>query len=142
MNKPTQVELGIPVLCSVIGFFFTGGLSLAAGNSVMTSILRGAVGLFGAFLLGYIIRFAIRTFVGSTVQEQEEVRGKHLDLLLPDKTLQKKSKPSETEDDDVEEEDIAGDFVPWSSGSPKMSADDFQDLDPEKLAQALRHLDD
>ncbi|MBL0388936.1 hypothetical protein JJB07_20270 [Tumebacillus sp. ITR2] len=139
-NKQKQAELGLAVAFGVVGFFFTGGLSLMAGNTVMTSVLRGAVGLFGAFFLGYIIRLALQTFLVSKEQKQDEFIGKHLDLLLPEHPSKKGTKSTsgaEAEDD----EGLSADFVPWNPNAAS-SKDKFEEIDPEKLAEALRHLDD
>lgn len=135
-NKRKSMELGIPVAFGVVGFFFTGALSLAAGNTMMTSILRGAVGLFGSFILGTIIRAALHSFVGSTKEKQDEVLGKHIDLLLPEQPLKKQKAAS-----DMLDEDVAQEFVPWNPDKASPT-DPFENIDPEKLAEALRHLDD
>ncbi|KEO82956.1 hypothetical protein [Tumebacillus flagellatus] len=139
-NKRKPADIGIPVAFGVVGFFFTGGLSLAAGNTVVTSIFRGAVGLFGAFFLGYIIRVALKTFVGSQEDAHAEVLGKHLDLLLPEQP-QKKGAKSSNEESEETSEDISAEFVPWNS-NPVSAKDKFEEIDPEKLADALRHLDE
>lgn len=133
-NKRKSMELGIPVAFGVVGFFFTGALSLAAGNTVMTSILRGAVGLFGFFVLGLIIRAAMSSFVASREEKHHEVIGRHIDLLLPEQPPKKQEGATDALDE-------AEDFVPWNpgGGSP---AEPFESIDPEKLAEALRHLDD
>lgn len=135
-NKGKSVDLGIAVAFAVVGFFFTGALSLASGNTVMTSILRGAVGLFGSFILGIIIRVALHTFVGSTEAKHDEVLGKHIDLLLPEQSPQKQGASSHARN-----QDVADEFIPWNPGSDSLT-ESFEDIDPEKLAEALRHLDD
>jgi hypothetical protein len=135
-NKDKSIDLGIAVAFAVVGFFFTGALSLAAGNTVMTSILRGAVGLFGSFILGIIVRVALHTFVGTIEEKHNDVLGKHIDLLLPEQSSKKQGASA-----DAKNLDQADDFVPWNPGSDSLT-DPFEDIDPEKLAEALRHLDD
>ena len=50
--KQQGSRLGVQVILGIIGFFLAGVLSLAAGNSVMTSLVRGVIGLLGLFFLG------------------------------------------------------------------------------------------
>jgi hypothetical protein len=134
--KQQGSKLGVQVILGIIGFFLAGGLSLASGNSVMTSLVRGVIGLLGLFFLGFLLQFAFRAFIG-VPSLSDEMRGKHIDLLLPEQPPVQR--PAGGVGDEGEDE-----FVPLAQtlstlGDP---TDAIRGLDPRKMAEALRHLDD
>ena len=135
--KQQGTGLGVQVIFGIVGFFLAGGLSLAAGNTIITSLVRGMVGLFGLFLIGYLLQFAIRTFVGVPSQS-DELRGKHIDLLLPEQPL------VQTPAGDGAGVGEPDEFVPLTQALRPGGggADVFREIDPSKMAEALRHLDD
>jgi hypothetical protein len=123
-------DLGFPILLGIFGFFWAGGLSLAAGNSVFTSLFRAALGLFGLFALGLLVRYAFRTFVTEASQVKEEKRGAFIDVALPE---QKPGEPpSQANAGDAE-------FVPLANA---VKSKTISDEEARKMAEALRHLDD
>lgn len=130
-----QTDKGLEwqVVLGIIGFFLAGGLSLASGNEVVTSVTRGAIGMFGLFVLGYIIRIALRVFVGTTAP-MPDPRGTQIDFTAGDETTVSVSAgPSDAEED--------FDFVPLFQRT-NATQEAFKDIDPQKLAEALRHLDE
>jgi hypothetical protein len=136
--KQQGSRLGVQVILGILGFFLAGALSLAAGNTVMTSLVRGVIGLIGLFFLGFLLQFAFRTFIGVPSQS-DELRGKHIDLLLPEQPPTQHPAGGARAGDEEQDE-----FVPLaqtlrSGGDP---ADVFREMDPVKMAEALRHLDD
>lgn len=137
MNRQQQENdgLGLQVALGVFGFFLAGGLSLAGGNSMTTSLLRGGMGMIGLFALGYGLKFAWKTFVHSNPptdsadgqeaerkETDEEVRGTHVDIVLP------------------EEGPENGEFVPLSQSVKQEQS--LSDVEARKLADALRHLNE
>ncbi|MGB8955606.1 MAG: hypothetical protein WCC10_09540 [Tumebacillaceae bacterium] len=129
--------LGVQVILGIFGFFLAGALSLAAGNTVMTSLVRGVIGLFGLFFLGFLLQFAFRAFIGVPSQS-DELRGKHIDLLLLEQPPTPRPASDRAGDEGQDE------FVPLaqtlrSGGDP---TNVFREMDPVKIAEALRHLDD
>jgi len=144
MNRKKN-GLGVQVALGVFGFLLAFGLSLAGGNTVVTSIIRGAIGLFAFFFLGFVLQFALKMFVGGPKETGPELRGQHIDLLLPNLP------PEGAQPNEASQEDNDGasssEFTPLAKvvkrEAPKDDAlDAFQDLDPKKLAEALRHLDE
>ncbi|ARU62479.1 hypothetical protein CBW65_17070 [Tumebacillus avium] len=129
--KQKQSRLGLQVGLGVFGFFLAMGLSLAAGNTMLTSLTRGAVGLLGLFVFGYVLKLILRIFVGDP--QGEEVRGQHIDLLLPEQlpvsTPEGKSRQGEPEHD----------FVPLHQA---LTQEPLSDDEARKMAEALRHLKD
>ena len=135
--KQQGSRLGVQVILGIFGFFLAGALSLAAGNTVMTSLVRGMIGLLGLFFLGFLLQFAFRAFIGVPSQS-DELRGKHIDLLLPEQP------PAKHPAGDRPGDEGQDDFVPLAQtlrtgGDP---TDVFREVDPRKMAEALRHLDD
>ena len=136
MNRQQQENdgLGLQVALGMFGFFLAGGLSLAGGNSMTTSLLRGGIGMIGLFLLGYGLKFAWKTFVHSGTlrdsadsqetegQQTDEVRGAHVDIVLPEHG------PENEE------------FVPLSQSVKQEQS--LSDEEARKLADALRHLNE
>jgi len=140
MNRQQENDgLGLQVALGIFGFFLAGGLSLAGGNSMTTSLLRGGMGMIGLFALGYGLKFAWKTLVHSAPQTDsadgladgqeaerneadEQVRGTHVDIVLP------------------EEGPADGEFVPLSQSVKKEQS--LSDEDARKLADALRHLNE
>ncbi|ASS75627.1 hypothetical protein CIG75_11925 [Tumebacillus algifaecis] len=127
--KQKQSGLGLQVGLGVFGFFLAMGLSLAAGNTMLTSLIRGAIGLLGLFVLGYLLKFTTRIFVGEP--EGVEARGKHIDLLLPEQP------PVPMPDDEQLHEEPVTDFVPLHQTLPQQTVSDEE---ARKMAEALRHL--
>lgn len=132
--KKKDKGMGLQVSFAVIGFFLLGGLSLSAGNSVLTSLIRGTFGLLAMFGLGFVFKFALHLFVGET--KSEDPRGKIVDLILPggELTSNQSNKPQTASDPAM-----AADFVPLAqSVHPK----DVNEEEAKKMAEALRHLED
>jgi hypothetical protein len=130
-----QTDKGLEwqVVLGIIGFFLAGGLSLASGNEMITSLTRGAIGMFGFFLLTYLIRIALRVFVG-TVDPLPDPRGTQIDLTAGDETSVPMGADLSGAGEDSE-------FVPLFQMT-NATQDAFKDIDPQKLAEALRHLDE
>jgi len=141
MNQQKNT-VGLQVALGILGFLAAFLLSLGGGNTVITSLIRGFVGLLLLFLLGYVLKFALRVFVGPVEQPEEEFRGRHLDLLLPTEDKEQKQAQRAADDD--------ADFVPLFEALQKQDPahdhkkkqDVYQDMDPQKLAEAMRHLDE
>jgi len=124
-------DLGFPIVLGIFGFFWAGGLSLAAGNSVVTSLFRGALGLFGLFILALVVRFAFRAFVAAPSNSKDEKRGAFIDVALPEQKPGEPPVAQGTTDD-------AG-FVPLANS---VKSKTISDEEARKMAEALRHLDD
>jgi hypothetical protein len=143
MNRQHMANdgLGLQVALGVFGFFLAGGLSLASGNSMMTNLIRGGIGMIVLFLLGYGLKFAWNTIVQSAEQGQDfalkgqaddDVRGSQVDIVLPEHA------PGESRSVPIQ----AGseEFVPLAQSVPKEQS--LRDEEVRKLANALRHLND
>ncbi|TCP58845.1 hypothetical protein EV586_10144 [Tumebacillus sp. BK434] len=124
-----QNGLGLQVGLGVFGFFLAMGLSLAAGNTMLTSLTRGAVGLLGLFVFGYVLKFILRNLIGDS--QGEEVRGQHIDLLLPEQS------PGSASHEEQQMEELEADFVPLHQA---LTREPLSDDDARKMADALRHL--
>jgi hypothetical protein len=129
--------LGLQVLLGIIGFFLAGGLSLAAGNTILTSVMRGAIGIVVLFLLGWLLQFALRTFVGDPVAaEAGDDRGMQIDIMLPEESPDGMQPVRSPED--------PSEFVPLYQ-SLQQTANEGEGLSEDgarRLAEALRHLSD
>ena len=131
--------LGLQVALGMFGFFLAGVLSLLAGNSMTTSLIRGGIGMIGLFLLGFGLKFAWNTFVqggdrtGSQAEgrEADDVRGSHVDIVLPEHAPedQPHHHPGPSANDE---------FVPLSQSVKQEQS--LSDEEARKLADALRHL--
>jgi hypothetical protein len=125
--KHLELQVGL----GVFGFFLASGLSLLSGNTMMTSLIRGAIGLLMLFLLGYVIKMALRTFV--LEPQSEDVRGRHVDLLLPEQH------PNEGDGKKENPDPAASEFVPLHQAIRNQIPNDEE---ARKMAEALRHLKD
>jgi hypothetical protein len=128
--------LGLQVLLGIIGFFLAGGLSLLAGNTMLTSLMRGAIGIVVLFLLGWLLRFALDTFVGEPAAKAEDERGLQIDIMLPEESPDGPRPVRPVED--------SSDFVPLFQSLQQTSQEgEGQSEDgARKLAEALRHFSD
>jgi len=123
--------LGFPIVLGIFGFFWAGGLSLAAGNSMVTSLLRGSLGLFGLFALGFLARWAFRIFVAAPSTSRGDKRGTFIDVALPEQ------KPEEQPNSQAQAGET--EFVPLANA---LKSKTVSDEEARKMAEALRHLDD
>ncbi|MFD2171333.1 hypothetical protein [Tumebacillus lipolyticus] len=132
-------HLGLQVGLGVFGFILATGLSLIAGNSMLTSMTRGLIGLFGLFLLGYLCKLVLRLFVGEL--KKDEVLGQHIDLLLPEQApteqVARQQEASERSADREQEEELKESFVPLHHALTKRSPTEEE---ARNMAEALRHL--
>jgi flagellar biosynthesis/type III secretory pathway M-ring protein FliF/YscJ len=137
--KQYGAGLGLNVTLGIIGFFLAGGLSLSAGNTMLTSLTRATIGLLAFFFLGYMLRFALHTFVGNGSKSADEIKGKHIDLLLPEQ------KPTPKQKADKAGEQAENDFVPLGQALKEKQSklsQTIEEMDPRQMAEAIRHLDD
>ncbi len=127
------------VLFGLIGFVFTFLVSIG-NNLLMTSLLRGLFGFILWFMLAFLIRWVLGVIFtqapkpeegSSTIPNNNEGLGNSFDVMTPDEDEELKDllkpKPGQGSGDELG-------FKPLQP--PKL----VSTLNPEELAQAVRHL--
>lgn len=121
-----------------VALLFTFLLNIGS-NLFLTSLVHSVYAFVCAFLLGFVLRYALGTFAGlkqmDALPEEHALKGQHIDLSTPTDESQPVQDEAAAADSGNLQPEADEEFVPLTLQSlPK------EQTDPEELTKAVRHM--